>query len=96
MRQSERLARRGRFSAAQCGNQVGEKLVAQAYVTDQEPMRLITIAGNDRLNNRFMFLGGAAEPVLVVGAIWRKSAIERDRLLFQIVIVRTRVDCFVK
>jgi hypothetical protein len=55
-----RLTRRCGLSAAQCRNQVGEKFIAEAHVSHQKPVCLIAVAGNDRLDNRPMFLGSAA------------------------------------
>ena len=57
------ITRRNGFGAAERRYQVGEKFVAQAYMVHQKPVRFIAVTSNDRVNNRFMLSGSAAQCV---------------------------------
>jgi hypothetical protein len=68
-------------------------------MVDQKPVRLIAVTSDDRVNNRFMLPGGAAQcvgPLQMIGAVRCKPPVERAGLFLEIVVVRACVDCFVE
>ena len=90
---------RGRLDAAERENQIGEELIVEADMVNEQPMGLVAIPCDDRSNDRCVLLGGQAQgiwPLQLVGAIGRKAIVQRARLLAKVLVMGARVDDFVE